>query len=67
MDNFTKCEDPDKMQHFIRSTLFVKVKEAHQTNEYNIVFKNNNPTPLDMYNGRLNHPKFIVSNQKEES
>ena len=50
------------MLHFISVYTVCKDKKCLQTKEYNMFF-NYNLTPLDMYYV----PKFIVSNQKEES
>ena len=51
------------MLHFIRVYTVCKGKSDPLTKEYNIC-ENYNLTPLDIF---MDHPKCIVSNQKEES
>ena len=49
--------------HFIK-VYTVKVKKS---SDKKYIFLDYNLTPLDMYNGLSQLPKFIVSNQEEES
>ena len=60
MKNQMKCL---LMRHFIR-VYIVKVKMIFRQKN-TICFENYNLTPLDKCS--MDHPKFIVSNQKEES
>ena len=68
MSTFANSDDPDEMQHdimlhFIR-VYTVKGKKDLQTKEFNIFFFKYNLTPWIC---KMDYPKFIVSNQKEES
>ena len=63
MSTFANSKDPDEMQHdaAFHQGLHCKGKKIFRQNN-TIFFLIYNLTLLDMY-----YPKFIVSNQKEES
>ena len=62
MRTLANSEDLDEIAHFIRVYAACFDKKDPQRKKYN-VFRNYKLWTLDI----MNHPKFIASNQKEES
>ena len=66
MSTYANSEDPDRMQHnaAFHQGYAVKIIKICRKKNTIIFFENYNLTCLDLY---MDYPKFIVSNQKEES